>query len=167
MRRRLLLVHPVRPAARRVLRRARRPCLRHAVRRPTRHVLPDPGPSLNSLFALCNRSLRVVERLQKKLNRPSRFKTIGTPEEHRRRMEEDLKRAYGDDSPFRSAVGSPAAASAPSSPFASPPAPQSAPGSQASSLNPQPAPKCDVMAVPLVSSPNGLLTLDWRRARPA
>jgi len=32
-------------------------------------------------------------------------------------------------------------------------------------VNAQPVPKCDVMAVPLVASPNGLLTLNWRRAR--
>ena len=173
MRRRLLTARTARPASRRALRRARRSCLRRATHCASRPVLPDRGPSLNSLFALCNRSLRVIERLRKKLNPPSRFETLATPEELRRRTEEDLQRAYGDQTPFARQKGMPAAASPASFPPASPPAriappaPSSAPGSQPSTLNPQPIRKCDVMAVPLVRSPNGRLTLDWNAARPA
>jgi hypothetical protein len=99
MRRRFVTMHLARPAARRAPRRALRSCLRRATHPAPRRVLPDRGPSLLSLLAQCNRSLRVIEKLHKKLNPPSRFKTIGMPEQHRRQMEEDLKRAYGDDSP--------------------------------------------------------------------
>ena len=171
--RRLLLVRPARPAFRPAVRGVLRSCLRRAPRPVPRHVLPDRGPSLNSLLALCNRSIREIERLHKKLNPPARFKTLATPEELRRRMEADLKRAYGDEPSSARQPAIPSAPSPVSLPRASPPAaaappsPSSGPGSQPSPLTPQPVRKCDVMAVPLVLSPNGLLRCDWSRARPA
>jgi len=142
-------------------------------------VLPDRGPSLNSLFALCNRSLHQIERLHKRLNPPSRFKTLGTPEQRRRQFEEDLQRAYGDHSPAAQQKGVSPAACAPSPPPASPvapaapslpaavapPTPSLGPDSPCSTLNSKPLPKRDVLAVPLARSPNGLLTLDWSAAR--
>ncbi len=147
-----------RPARRRAVHRA----LRSGPRRATHPVLPDRGPSLNSLLALCNRSIRQIERLHKKLNPPSRFKTLCTPEELARRFDEDLQRAYGPQSPLAPHTPTPGAAPAVASSPSSP-----GPGSQPSTLNAQPIPKRDVMAVPLVRSPNGLWTLDWRAARPA
>ena len=158
-----------RPVARRAPRRALRSCLRRATRRTTRHVLPDRGPSLRSLFAQCNRCLREIDRLHRKLNPPSRFKTLGTPEERRRQLEQDLERTYGDHSPFARHHHTSVAPPAGSSPPASPPAAVAppSPDSQPSTINPHPIPKCDVMAVPLVRSPNGTLTLDWSAARPA
>jgi len=159
-----------RPALRRVRHRALRSCLRRATHRATRPVLPDRGPSLNSLLALCNRSIREIERLHKKLNPPSRFKTLATPEELRRQMEADLQRAYGNEPPLarNEAIGAaPAAPPSPPAAAVAPPTPSSASGSQTSTLNPQPIPKCDVVAVPLVRSPNGTLILDWSASRPA
>jgi hypothetical protein len=162
-----------RPAPRGTLRRAPRSCLRRATRRTTRHVLPDRGPSLRSLFAQCNRCLREIDRLHRKLNPPSHFKTLGTPEELRRQMEADLQRAYGDQSPsarhHHISAAPPAASSPPTQPPAAvvPLSPSPGPDSQPSTINPRPISKFDVMAVPMVRSPNGTLTLDWSAARPA
>jgi len=104
-------------------------------------------------------------------------------------MEEALQRAYGDKAmattptPPLSATSRTSAIVVPAAggnnrPSASPQIPSSRPQAQETGpscavvppATPPPAaerPKCDLMAVPLVRSPEGLLTLDWERARPA
>ncbi len=172
MRRRLIILHPARPAFRRGTRRALRRCLRRPHHRGPRHVLKDTGPSLRDICSLLSRYLRLSKAYDKKWHPPSRFKTLCTPEEFRRRLEADLDRAYGDHSPF----GQPQAIQSPLpavSPHPVPPASERTPQRSAgesdgkSSLNLQPAQKRDVMSVPLIRRPNGLLSLDWNHARPA
>ena len=120
-------------------------------------------PSLRDICTLLNTYLRLRTAEEKERQSTSRFKTFGTPEENYRRFEQDIRRAYGNHSPSAGEqAGSPVAAR---SPPASPPAQARVP--------PPPPPtrpardKCDVMAVPLVRLPSGLMVCDWSRARPA
>jgi hypothetical protein len=159
MRRRLLSVRCARPAPRRAPRRVLRRALRRLPRRAPRRLLRDNTPSLHDLCNVLSAYLRLSKAWDKKWNPPSRFKTIGTPEERRRQMEADLEKAYGENSPSVrvQATGPPAA-----------PAPRPAPAPPPASGPPCPQPlKCDTVAVPLVRLANGLLSLDWSRARPA
>jgi hypothetical protein len=57
------------------------------------------NPSLGDIWRSIGTCLRLAKACHKKLNPPSRFKTIGTPEDRRRQFESDLARVYGDDSP--------------------------------------------------------------------
>jgi len=163
MRRRKPIQRPVRrscrPAGRRVLSRA----LRRSFRRGPRRLLKYNGPSLRDICTLLNAYLRLRTAEEKERQSTSRFKTFGTPEENHRRFEQDIRRAYGNPSPSAGEqAGSPAAVLTPP---ASPPAQARVP--------PSPPPtrpardKCDVMAVPLVRLPSGLMVCDWSRARPA
>jgi hypothetical protein len=160
MHRRILVSRPAQPACRRVLRRVRRHALRRVPRRAPRRVLKDDGPSLHELCNVVSAYLRLSQAWDRKWNPPSRFKTIGIPEEHRRQMDADLARAYGENSPFpRTQAAQP--------PAAPPPPPTPAPPSAPEPARPEPPPRCDVVAIPLVRLPNGLLSLDWSRAYPA
>jgi hypothetical protein len=75
--------------------------------RGPRRVLKDTGPTLNDVCKAVSAYLRTAEAWDKKWNPPSRFKTIGTPEERRRQMESDLERAYGENSAFRAKTAHP------------------------------------------------------------
>jgi hypothetical protein len=96
----------------------------------------------------------MAKAFDKKWNPPSRFKTLGTPEERNRRLENDLNRAYGDDA-WRALQQQRQPSPAP----LAPPAPASPPVAE-------PKEKCDVLAVPMVCF-NGIWGLDWDAARPA
>ena len=156
-RRRVVVLHSARPACHTASRRALRSSLRRAPRRASRHVLKDNGPTLHDICALVSAYLRLSKAYDKKWHPPSRFKTLGTREERERRMQEDLERAYGENSPFVREQTTGTTASPISIPLTPPPA---APA-------PQLRPKCDVVSVPLIRLPNGLLSCDWSRARPA
>lgn len=113
---------------------------------------------------MLNACLRLRDADEKKRQSASRFKTLGAPEENRRRAEEDLRRAYGNGSPFVREQAS--------APVAAPTPPASLPAQALAPPSPPPPPppardKCDVMAVPLVRLSSGLMACDWSRARPA
>jgi hypothetical protein len=164
VRRRLPISRATRPAFRRGFRRASRHALRRAVFRAPRRLLKDNGPSLHDLCNLVSRYIRMAEAFEKKWNPPARFKTIGTPEEHRRQVEHDLQRAYGDGSPLARPPTPQPAPAAPATPPGNSLA-QTAQQNSSRGSGPQPRPKRDVIAVPLVRHANGLLGLDWDAVR--
>jgi hypothetical protein len=86
MRRRLPISATTRPAFRQGFRRASRHAYRRALFRAPRLLLKDNGPSLHDICNLLSRYIRVAEAYEKKWNSLSRFKTTGTPEEHRRQV---------------------------------------------------------------------------------
>ena len=94
--RRSLLADPVRSPHRSPFHKVRRFAPRLAPRRAARLVLNPTGPTFRQVVSLFNKYYKEALALEKKLNPPSRFKTYGTPEEHRRQLESDLERAYGD-----------------------------------------------------------------------
>jgi hypothetical protein len=163
-RRRVVILHSARSACHTVSRRALRSSLRRAPRRAPRHILKDNGPTLHDICALVSAYLRLSKAYDKKWHPPSRFKTLGTQEERDRRMLEDLERAYGENSPFIREQKTRTTASPSSSPVSPPLVPPDPP---LAAPVPQPRPQCDVLSVPLVRLPNGLLSCDWSRARPA
>lgn len=168
-RRRLLVQPAARAAIRAAGRSALRSCLRRATRRATRHVLKDQGPTLRDVCAVIEAYLRLSKAYDKKWHPPSRFKTLCSSEELERRTREDLERAYGDNSPFVRAPTARAAAPSASGLASEPPPPAktAAGGALVAAPAPQSGPKADVTSVPIVRLPNGLLTCDWTRARPA
>ena len=89
-------------ATRQVIRRCWRSCIRFASREVWRIVIPYGGPSLSSICALISRYIRLTEAYHKKWNpapcKP-RFQLLCSPEESRRRFEQDLERCYGSKSP--------------------------------------------------------------------
>lgn len=131
--------------------------------------MKDQGPTLRDVCAAIEAYLRLSKAYDKRWHPPSRFKTLCSAEELERRTREDLGRAYGDNSPFVRAQAIRAAAPSASSPVSEPPSPAAtAPGGPPlAAPAPQPGPKCDVMSVPIVRLPNGLLSCDWTQARPA
>jgi hypothetical protein len=153
-------------SSRSACRPAARPALRHAPRRAIRlahrKVLKDDGPSLGDICSLLDAYIRMRKASDKAWNPPSRFKLFGTPEERERRCREDLERIYGDK-----AVADQQAAVQTQAPACPAPSPPPTPIPRPAAPEPQPKVKCDVMAVPLVYSPEGFLTLDWSKARPA
>ena len=174
---------------------ALRPALRCAVRRSTRPVLPDTGPSFRSLCALFNKHVKVVVAYEKKRNpawNEGRFKMLRPPWENDRKCMEDLERIYGDESttaqeldaqavaalqqssPAKTGSVTPAATPAPrtsNTPPVSPPTPSVSPKpAQPSPSVPPAAPsnepvRRDVIQVPLVRLPCGLLGLDYKSAK--
>ena len=174
---------------RRVGRRAERPVGRSVLRSVTRSVvrdtwravIPYDGPSLNDICVLLSRYIRLAEAYDKKWNPPapkSRFQPLCSPEESRRKFEEDLQRCYGKgvEKPVRPAesVGQPeqlqssaergrlaCSSQRPAENFGS---------SDKDTASPAPAistapEKKDVVAVPLIRTASGLLGLDWSAAK--
>jgi len=135
----------------------------------TRHVLNDCGPTLGDICAVTEAYLRLSKAYDKKWHPPSRVKILCSSEELERRTREDLERAHGENSPFvrAQAIGAvaPPAANPTSKP--APPAQTDAGGPLLAAPASQPSPKFDVMSVPIVRLPSGLLSCDWTRARPA
>ena len=160
MRRRKPIQRPARRSCHSAGRRALRSALRPPFRRGPRRLLKYNGPSLRDVCTLLNAYLRLRNADEKERQSTSRFKTLGTPEENHRRAEEDLRRAYGNGSPSaRAQASAPVAAPTPPAQALAPPPPPPPP--------PPARDKCDVMAVPLVHLPSGLMACDWSRARPA
>ena len=95
MRRRLLTSNPGRAAAHPAARRALRRAHHRAHHRAYRHILKDTGPTLRDICSIVSTYLRLSKAYDKKWHPPSRFKTIGTPEERQRQVEQDLDRIYG------------------------------------------------------------------------
>ena len=127
--------------------------------------MKDNGPTLNDICVLVGTYLRLSKAYDKKWHPPSRFKTIGTQEERDRRMLEDLDRAYGENSPFVREQTSRTTASG-RVPLLPAPAERVPPGPPLVTPKPQPPPKSDVVSIPLIRLPNGLLGCDWNKARP-
>ena len=164
----MVVLHSAHPAFHTVSRRALRSCLRRAPRRAPRRVLKDNGPTLHDICSLVSAYLRLSKAYDKKWHPQSSSKTLGTPEERERRMQEDLERAYGENSSFVRAQAIRATAPPTSSQLSSrPPMDAHVPaGVPLVAPVTQPCSKSDVISVPLVRLPNGLLSCDWGRARP-
>jgi hypothetical protein len=163
-RRRLLARKAARPASRRAGRSVTRSVLRSTCRSAVRRVLPATGPTLNQICKLGEAYLRLATKYDKKWHPPNRFKTLITDEEAKLQEENDLRRAYGKDSPFvRNHVSpeKPAAAAIPP-----PPVPPPAPPRLKPKPGPPPDDKHDITQVPLRILPSGFLGCDWDAVRP-
>lgn len=151
-----------RPVVRSVLRSRSRSALRDA----WRTVIPYDGPSLNDICALINRYIRLANAYDKKWNPPppkSRFKPLCSPEESRRKFEEDLQRCYGKGAEER---GNPASGSQRPAENIIPFDKQNAsPAPAAETKISASTEKKDVVAVPLIRTASGLLGLDWSAAK--
>jgi hypothetical protein len=137
------------------------------IHREVRAVLKGCGPELYEIASTIKRYVKMSEAYDKRYNPPSRFKTLLSPEESYRKFQENLKRAYGEGSVGARHIAEQAAGKAKASTL---PVPVNQPSTDsfqhiADPPNP-PKSKPDVIAVPLMYSPEGLLCYDWDNARP-
>ena len=151
-----------RPVGRSVLRSRSRSVLRDA----WRTVIPYDGPTLENICSLLSRYIRLANAYDKKWHpRPpaSRFKPLCSPEESRRKFEEDLQRCYGKGVEER---GRPACDSQRPAENLGPSDKNEAslPPSNKTAISATDEKK-DVTAVPLVRNADGMLTLDWSAAK--
>ena len=179
LRRRRMYRNVGRSSERPVIRTVLRSCARSALRGAWRTVIPYDGPSLNDICALLSRYIRLANAYDKKWGSAppeSRFVTLCSPEESRRKFEEDLQRCYGQpgnpvetvgpsDQSSRGERGRPACTSQrPAENLGSSPNGALALAAMEPAVSAAAAKK-DVIAVPLVRTSSGLLGLDWSAAR--
>jgi len=152
--RRLVLRHRLRSAPRVVI--------RHVIRR----VFPDDCPSLNAICNVISRYIKLTKAYDKKWGNTSGFNT-GQNRETYRNMDADLDFVYNGDLPAQPKPLQKAKCSPPADPPLK--KKQTLPDKhRIPSSAPRPTDtKHDLMAVPLVHLPNGLLGLDWSKAKPA
>src|SRR4051794_16334389 len=168
---RWVTVRSTRSAMRTAVRSAVHSCKRSAIHRARRDVLKDRGPTLREVCALLNSAIETSEAYRKKYHpawNEGRFKMLRPPAESHQQGAIDLERIYGDNTDAaREIEAFAAAASAQPRSQQAPDAAPPKPPLPTATTPPAPWPKSDLIAVPLMRLPSGILTCDYSKARPA